>query len=442
MEGSGRRSWTALAGLALAVTLVTAAAAQDEPAAGDSGPAIGDFQETDGTCNFANFTDESYVATLGEDEGGRFVEFLQTSTGDAGVFRLDDPGQIVFETDGDEVYGDIIAVGGVLAAAYTYTSGDCSQNWVATVTLPPGFVDWLLADPSQAPEPEPEPEPPPPPPSTAPPTTQSPIATTEPSAVTTTTDASSTTVTTHVPEDLGGGDPAFLIVILTLLTIGIVFYVITFVLHWWVPPFLGQYVDRYGRKVTGALNGAGDDDGEERDTDQTTGPITERQSTVETLPPTTEEESETDEDGDPDQVSQGPEPLPDREPSKHDCEQLRVEAERLTAQVSQARLDYWDAEANVDRVMDEGVEASGRASDLSAKIRELQAREDAPQLYQRIAEAQRDLRTERDRATYEFGTRLEAARQAAREAYEAASEVDWAALEARRRVKECEAEAD
>ena len=94
--------------LATVMLLVVAVpvSAQTEPAVGDKGPAVAFFEQTDGACNFPNFSDDSYVAELGEDERGRFIKFTQ-STGDTGVFRLDESGEIIFETDGDEVYDNI-----------------------------------------------------------------------------------------------------------------------------------------------------------------------------------------------------------------------------------------------------------------------------------------------------------------------------------------------
>ena len=147
--------------MATVALLMTAAplSAQSEPAVGDSGPAVAFFEQTDGACDFPNFSDDSYVATLGEDERGRFIDFTQSSTGDSGVFRLDESGEIIFETDGDEVYDDIsINVSGVLTARYIYTSGSCSQEWVANVTLPPGFLTFLANEPvgpADAPAPPP-----------------------------------------------------------------------------------------------------------------------------------------------------------------------------------------------------------------------------------------------------------------------------------------------
>lgn len=121
--------------------------AQEQPQAGDSGPAVGDFQGTDGACNYPDFTDSSYVATLGEDERGRFIEFTQGSTGDSGRFRMDPAQTIFFESDGDEVYAQIQIDGDTLRADYSYTTGGCTQTWQATVTLPPGSVAWLQSDP-------------------------------------------------------------------------------------------------------------------------------------------------------------------------------------------------------------------------------------------------------------------------------------------------------
>lgn len=147
--------------LALVVALLpfgSSALAQSEPTVGDSGPSVGDFQtapaedQPDPVCTFPSFTDDSYVATLGEDERGRFIDFIQTSTGDSGVFRMDESGNLFFETEGDEAYEEIETDGDILKARYTYTTGDCSQVWQATVTLPPGFVMFLRGDPRFAQE--------------------------------------------------------------------------------------------------------------------------------------------------------------------------------------------------------------------------------------------------------------------------------------------------
>lgn len=155
----------ATATVALIITAVPISA-QSEPAVGDTGPAVAFFEQTDGACDFPNFSDDSYIATLGEDERGRFIDFAQSSTGDSGVFRLDESGNIIFETDGDEVYDDIsVNVSGVLTARYVYTVGDCSQEWEAEVTLPPGFLGFLAdepVEPEDAAAPPPEQQAPPP----------------------------------------------------------------------------------------------------------------------------------------------------------------------------------------------------------------------------------------------------------------------------------------
>ncbi len=162
--------------------------AQDEPSVGDSGPAVGYFEQTDGACDFPNFSDDTYVATLGEDDRGRFVEFVQPSTGDAGAFRLDESGEIAFETDGDEVYDNIkVDATGVLTAKYIYTSNGCAQIWVATVTLPPGFVTFLANDPARATE------------ETTPPTTPTTAAPTEETAPPTTPTTAAPTEETTPP---------------------------------------------------------------------------------------------------------------------------------------------------------------------------------------------------------------------------------------------------
>jgi hypothetical protein len=183
------RRHLATAAIACAVLVMGAPAmAQDEPSAGDSGPAVGYFEQTDGACNFPNFSDDTYIATLGEDDRGRFIEFVQPSTGDAGAFRLDESGNITFETDGDEVYDNIKAdSAGVLTAKYIYTSSGCAQIWVATVTLPPGFLTFLANDPARATE------------ETAPPTTATTAAPTEETAPPTTATTAAPTEETAPP---------------------------------------------------------------------------------------------------------------------------------------------------------------------------------------------------------------------------------------------------
>ncbi|MDW3217190.1 MAG: hypothetical protein R8F63_01145 [Acidimicrobiales bacterium] len=145
--------------------LAAPASAQDDPTIGSTGPASGEFAQTDEACGFGDFTDGSYTATIGEDADGVYIEFTQGSTGDSGRFRSDGDGNISFETDGDEEYNDIRVDGNRLIAQYLYGT-DCVQEWSATVEMPEGFIDFLVAasaapepQPEPAPEPEPEPEP-------------------------------------------------------------------------------------------------------------------------------------------------------------------------------------------------------------------------------------------------------------------------------------------
>ncbi len=134
------------------LVLAAPAAAQGSVSVGDTGAAVGDFQGTDEACGFGNYTDDTYVARLGKDDTGVFVDFTQGSTGDTGRFRSDASGNVSFTSAGDEEYVSIDIDGDSLVALYRYTSGDCTQEWVATVDLPPGFIDALLA--GNAPPPE------------------------------------------------------------------------------------------------------------------------------------------------------------------------------------------------------------------------------------------------------------------------------------------------
>jgi hypothetical protein len=175
----------ATATMALLVSAVPTSA-QSEPTVGDSGPAVAYFDQTDGACNYPNFSDDTYEAELGEDDRGRFIRFTQAS-GDTGIFRLDASGNLVFVTDGDEVYDNItVNVAGVITARYLYNDDGCVQEWLATVTLPPGYLGFLASEPvepeeaaappptveEQTPPPEAQAEPPEEPASA--PTTQTP----------------------------------------------------------------------------------------------------------------------------------------------------------------------------------------------------------------------------------------------------------------------------
>jgi len=187
----GGRRTIGLVAVVLSFALAGPAAAQSAVTVGDTGPASGDFAGTDEACGFGSYTDDSYVAELGEDETGVYIEFTQGSTGDTGRFRSDADGNITFDTGGDEAYVDIDVEGEALFALYRYTSGDCTQEWIATVTLPPGFIEALIAGNATPPEPE----------STEPPTTE-PEAT-EPS--TTEPETTEPAVAEPASDDGGGG---------------------------------------------------------------------------------------------------------------------------------------------------------------------------------------------------------------------------------------------
>jgi len=146
--------WRRLLAVVVGIVLMVAApaAAQGPASVGDTGPAVGDFQGTDEACGFGNYTDDTYVAELGEDDMGVFVDLTQKSTGDTGRFRSDASGNISFKSAGDEEYVSIDIEGDSLVALYRYTSGDCTQEWIATVDLPPGFLEALVAGNAAPPE--------------------------------------------------------------------------------------------------------------------------------------------------------------------------------------------------------------------------------------------------------------------------------------------------
>lgn len=129
---------------ALLVILGAPASAQSGVEAGDNESFDATFTDTDDACGFGNYTD-TYIATTGEDENGRFVDLEQMSTGDSGRLRLDENGNPFIEPAITEEQWTVLAfIGEVLGGQYSYQSDDCIQLWRAELLLPPGYFQFLL----------------------------------------------------------------------------------------------------------------------------------------------------------------------------------------------------------------------------------------------------------------------------------------------------------
>ena len=282
--------------------------------------------------------------------------------------------------------------------------------------------------------------------STAAPTTSSTAAPTTSSTAAPTTSStvdSSTTATTGVVAIAEGGDPWFLWSIFILLFFGLLAWLLIFFLQWWVPPFMDPWVGRYGRKVTDGLKTPPPKKGEEErptipEEEPDTGGTTTTGTTTDTETTGTDKPETTRDTEDGGGTGTGPDPAPDREPTKPDCTPLRVECERLRAEATRLDLEANDAEAQEEQAWDACREADTRQANLQGKIAELMARDDAPQLYLRIAEAQIDFRAAE--ATMEAlcsaAEALEGVAAAARAAAESAKAAADAACQA---ADECEA---
>ena len=116
-----------------------------------------------------------------------------------------------------------------------------------------------------------------------------------------------------------------------------------------------------------------------------------------------------------------------------ECERLRAEATRL-------ELEHQDARTREEALWDVCREADTRVANLEGKLAELNMREDAPQLYLRIAETQIQLREAQAMMTPACEA-AEAATTGAEAAQAVAEEAKAAADAACQAADDCEAAA-
>lgn len=254
---------------------------------------------------------------------------------------------------------------------------------------------------------------------------------------TTTTEASSPTdsgttqapVTTQQVVPGGRDDPAIIIgdgglspLVAILFLFGLFFLLLLFL--WfrglWTPFWL---TSGYGKRVDDDLDedededdGGDDSDTRTRDDATTTG-------------------SHRDE-GDPEDE---PDVTEDREPAQPDCAPLRAECERLKVVAAEAQLAAGEARASAEQAAAECARATQRLADLDARVEDLDSRDDAPQRYQRLAEAQQAARDARA-GLAGICDAVEPARAAADAAEAKVSEANTAADAACRKAEECESQ--
>lgn len=254
--------------------------------------------------------------------------------------------------------------------------------------------------------------------------------------------------TSSVLDDGGGLSPMWWIPILVFV-LALLYWLLVYVLRWWRPPWLGG--DRYAYRVGGAMF----EDIVEEEPDQLAGipppagadataPADETKTQAKDEDDTgTETLTGTDAPVDTDEDDEAGGTVPplvfgDRKPTPKDCQKLRLACEDLKDEAARAREEAERTRKLLEEAEAECAAARQRISDLEAKVADLETREDAPQRYQRLVEAQNELRDAQaglDEICHEgVGARqilYEHNAAAARKAQEAADE-------ACRRAEECE----
>lgn len=233
------------------------------------------------------------------------------------------------------------------------------------------------------------------------PTTTSSTTTTQVTSQTTAGTPADDGPTAIVLDDGGGLSPMWWILIL-ILVLGLLYWLLVYVLRWWRPPWSGG--DRYAYRVGGSMY-----DVVEEDPDEPAGtpPPAGGDATAPADETKTEAKDEDDTDTetltgtdapvdtDEDDEAGGAVPPPvfeDRRPTPQDCQRLRLACEDLKEEAAKAREEAERTRKLLEVAEAECDAARQRISDLEAKVADLEEREDAPQRYQRLVEAQNALR--------------------------------------------------